>query len=239
MKRGARMEERNLDLLPRNEETRDKNPPVIVKFDLDEINQHFEENIQYIRTQFGIAEQLINDNKREEAQNIWNSQIVFLESAFDFYLHELTKYALSEMFMGNWSKTIKYNNLLVKMSIVDKALNAREDSQWFIDFVNEFYERITLVSYESVKDQMNLLGLDLQEIADEAFYEQGSSVRTKDKLKCRLSGLFLKRNIIAHQSGRRHADAQREEITEEIVKDYIQDVLKIVAAMQKQAKTKG
>ena len=87
------------------------------------------------------------------------------------------------MFAGNWDKTEKYENLSVKMSIVDRALNAREDTEWFLEFVNGFYRELTLVSYKSVKDQMNLLGLELQEIADAVFYERDSNVRTKKKLE--------------------------------------------------------
>lgn len=233
------MEERNLDLAPRQEGTREKNLPTIVRFQLDEIERHFNENLQYIQSQFVVADELCRKSRTEDAKNIWSSQVVFLESAFDFYLHELTKYGLCEMFIGNWNKTSKYNNLMVKMSVVDKALNAREDSEWFLEFVNEFYEKITLVSYESLREQMKLLGLDLQGIADSVFYEQGSLIKTKDKLKHRLNGLYHRRNVIAHQSGRRHADAQREAITKEIVAGFIQDIQKIVLEIQKRAGEKG
>lgn len=235
------MEERNLDLMPRQEETRDKirSTTNIVKFQLSEIESHFDENLQYIKSQFDIADELFQSSKEEEAGKIWSSQIVFLESAFDFYLHEITQYRLSEMFLGNWDKTEKYNNLSVKMCIVDKALNAREDTDWFLEFVNGFYRELTLVSYKSVKDQMNLLGLELQEIADAVFYEMGSNIKTKDKLEKCLETLYYKRNIIAHQSGRRHSDAQREDVTKEMVEKHIEDIEKIVKKIQELAKQKG
>ena len=235
------MEERNLDLMPRREGTRDKirSATNIVKFQLSEIDEHFDENLQYIESQFDIADELYQSGREDEARKIWSSQIVFLESTFDFYLHEITKYGLSEMFVGNWDKTEKYNNLSVKMSVVDKALNTREDTNWFLEFVNGFYKELTLVSYKSVKDQMNLLGLELQEVADAVFYERGSSTKTKDKLEKCLETLYRKRNIIAHQSGRRHSDAQREEVTKEMVKKYIKDIEKIVKKIQEMAKRKG
>lgn len=232
------MKERSLDLASRREETREKASPVIVKFCLNEIKEHFDENLRYIREQFFVADELLACGKDKEAENIWSAQIVFLESAFDFYLHELTKVGLSEMFAGNWQKTEKYNNLSVKMSIVDKALNAREDSAWFLEFVDEFYREITLVSYQSVKDQMNLLGFNLQEVADAVFYERDSSVKTKDKLERCLKTLYYRRNMIAHQSGRRHSDAQREMITKDMVEQYICDIEKIVETMQDLAKQK-
>lgn len=235
------MEERNLDLMPRQEETRDKvsTHVNIVKFQLNEIEDHFDENLQYIKSQFDIADVLFRSSRQDEARKIWSSQIVFLESAFDFYLHEITKYGLSEMFAGSWDKTEKYNNLTVKMSIVDRALNAREDTDWFLEFVNGFYRELTLVSYKSVKDQMNLLGLELQEIADAVFYERDSNIKTKDKLENCLETLYHKRNIIAHQSGRRHSDAQREEITKEMVENFMEDIEKIVKKIHELAKQKG
>ena len=233
------MEERNLELIPRREGTREKVIPAIVKFQLSDIENHFKENIRYIRAQFHIADNLLQEDREEEAKNIWRSQIVFLESAFDFYMHELNKYGLSEIFIGNWEKTEKYSNLSIKMDIVDKALNAREDTGWFLEFVNEFYKDKTLVSYESVKDQMNLLGLKMQEVADAVFYERDSSVKTKDKLKYRLQELYDCRNVIAHQAGRRHSDAQRENISKEMVEVYIEDVEKIVEKIQELAQQKG
>lgn len=232
------MEGRNFDLKPRQEEIREKISPAIVKFQLNEIEEHFDENLQYIRSQFDIADELFQNGREEEARNIWSSQIVFLESAFDFYLHELTKFGLSEMFAGNWDKTKKYNNLSVRMSIVDRALNAREDPGWFLEFVNEFYKEITLVSYESVKDQMNLLGLDLQKVADTVFYERDSVIKTKYKLREVLEMLYCRRNVIAHQSGRRHSDAQREKITKSMVGKFIEDIEKIVREIHKLAKQK-
>lgn len=235
------MEERNLDLMPRPEETREKNNSVshITRFQLSEIEEHFDENLQYIHAQFDIADELLQNNRIEEARNIWSSQIVFLESAFDFYLHEITKFGLSEMFAGNWEKTEKYNNLSVRMSVVDKALNAREDTEWFLEYVNGFYREITLVSYKSVKDQMNLLGLELQEIADAVFYEMGSEIKTKDKLENCLEELYHRRNIIAHQSGRRHTDAHREEISKDTVEEYIEKIEKIVKKIQELVSRKG
>ena len=50
--------------------------------------------------------------------------------------------------------------------------------------------------------------------------------------------LFQRRNMIAHQSDRRHADAQKEPISRETVEEFIADVEKIVAAVVKEAERK-
>lgn len=235
------MEERNLELMPRREETREKDTgnTNVIKFRLDEIESHYNENLEYIIAQFRIADELVQDERIEDARNVWRSQIVFLESAFDFYLHELTKYGLSEMFTGNWDKTEKYSNLSVKMSIVDTALNAREDTEWFLDFVNSFFRETTMMSFKSVKDQMNLLGIEIQHIADVVFYDSNSRVKTKDRLEECLDDLYKIRNIIAHQSGRRHSDAQREDVTKGMVEQHIEEISSIVQTIQECAKLKG
>lgn len=78
----------------------------------------------------------------------------------------------------------------------------------------------------------------MQEVADAVFYERDSSVKTKDKLERCLKNLYHRRNMIAHQSGRRHSDAQREVITKNMVEQYICDIEKIVETMQDLAKQK-
>lgn len=235
------MDEKELDLLPRKEETREKNRLTInvIRFELDEIGNHFNENVSYIRKQFDIADELINDDRVEEAINVWSSQIVFLESAFDFYLHELTKYGLAEIFDGNWEKTEKYKNLSVRMSVVDQALKAKENTGWFLEFVNSFYREETLISYNAVKDQMNLLGIDINTVADKVFYDKNSNVKTIAQMRLRLEDLYKVRNIIAHQAGRRHADAKKEIVTKEIVQENIYYIESIVHAIQDEARKKG
>lgn len=52
------MEERNLDLAARNEDTRDKFHTEVIKFELDQILQHFAETIQAINAQFDVVDVL-------------------------------------------------------------------------------------------------------------------------------------------------------------------------------------
>lgn len=105
------MEERNLDLVARNEDTRDKFHTEVIRFELDQILQHFTEAIQTISAQFDVADELVESGKVIEGENIWRAQIIFLASALDFYMHELTKYGLCEIYNENWDRTDKYENL--------------------------------------------------------------------------------------------------------------------------------
>ena len=228
------MEKRNLQLSGRKEATRNKTTPLIVRFELDEIKKHFNDSITAIKSMFTLVEQLIANNDEKQAKDIMRSQIVFLVGALDFYMHEITKLGLSKIFDGEWEQTKKYTHICVPMDVLNNALKAGEDTDWFIEFINKQFSSITIVSYENVKDQMNLLGLNVQLLADDVFYDINSREKTIDKLKKRLNGLFRRRNIIAHQSDRQHENAEILDIEREMVEGYISDISKIIEAISKQ-----
>ena len=171
---------RNLELRPREEGTRDKAKIPVVRFPLDKITEHFQENISAVRGQFAVAEELVQGGRTEEGENIWRSQIVFLESALDFFMHELTKYGLCEIHAGSWNSTVKYENIMVHMGVVEAAMRDRDSDAWFLDFINDTYGTVTMASWDTVKDQISLLGMDVMQIAKDAFWEQGSSEKPRD-----------------------------------------------------------
>lgn len=153
-------------------------------------------------------------------------------------MHELTKYGLCEIYDENWNRTDKYENIQINMKIIENALKAGENTDWFLEYINRYYRAITMVSYESVRDQLNLLGISSAAVADRAFYQIDRTEKTKDKMQRRLNELFGRRNIIAHQTDREHADAQVKTITKEVVQSFISDVEKIVKAIDCEAREK-
>lgn len=225
----------NLELTPRKENTRDKIQ--IIQFDLDDILQHFNDNISNIKNQLSVADELTKSNNISAAEDIWRSQIVFLESAFDFYMHELTKCGLLKIFRGEWNKTEKYQNIQLQMSYFERALDDNDDT-WFAEFINRFYANVTMASFTSVKEQFNLLDIDIKQVADNAFYDENSKENTRNKLKRRLDELFTRRNYIAHQSDRSHADAVRKNISKEDTLNFIADIEKIVYGIDNHIQTK-
>jgi hypothetical protein len=183
---------------------------------------------------FSVVDYLIENENEDQAKDIMRAQIVFLVGALDFFMHEITKFGLRKIFNDEWEQTKKYSHINVPMSILNEALISGEDSDWFLEFVNQQYSTVTIVSYESVKDQLNLLGLNIQALADDVFYDLNSRERTSDKLKNRLNGLFNRRNLIAHQLDRKHANAEKLDIDRCLVEEFINDVNNIVEAISKQ-----
>ena len=140
---------------------------------------------------------------------------------------------MNKIFNNEWEQTKKYSHISVPMNVLNDALIEGEDSDWFLEFVNQQFSTVTIVSYDSVKDQMNLLGLNMQSIADEVFYDINSREKTIDKLKNRLNGLFNRRNLIAHQLDRKHSNAEKLDIDRNLVEEFIDDVNRIVEAILK------
>ncbi len=135
------MGKRNFDLMSRNENTREKVQRKVVRFEIRQIRQHFEESLCAIHAQFTVADDLWHSGKKEEAENIWRAQIIFLASAFDFYMHELTKYGLCEIYEERWNRTEKYENIQLRMKDIEEALKSGEEiAAGFIEDVEQIVQ---------------------------------------------------------------------------------------------------
>ena len=231
------MGKRDLSLTPRNEETRERIIVSPVHFPLTDIKQHFDESMQSVKEQFTVADNLLSEGNAEGCRIIWRSQIVFAESLLDFYIHEMSKYCLFRMFTGEWQKSEKYKNLEVKMSKVEEALSAKESDEWFFEYLNERFTKDVFLSGDSMRDQLNLIGISFGEAMHRAFRKD--TINASDKYGYRLvKQLFDRRNKIAHQNDRDHSSAAQTNITKEFVEQYISDIEAIVNAMHDIAKEK-
>ncbi len=166
------MAERNLELSSRKEACRNKVAANVIRFDLNQILGHFSETASAIKTQFAIADELQGLGKVTEAEYIWRAQIIFLAGALDFYMHELTKFGLCEIYDNKWDETDKYNNIMIPMEVLVKALKGGEEADWFLEYINSYFQAVTMVSNDSIKSQFNLLGINYRNVADKAFYQQ-------------------------------------------------------------------
>lgn len=230
------MANRDLSLTERNEEVRDKQQIIpVVSFSLAQIKDHFEQSILSITSQYEVADSLLGQGKTDACKDIWRSQIVFAESSLDFYIHELSQYAMMQIFKGNWSKTTKYKKFLVPMSVLEEGIKHPESNDWFEEFLNQRFSREVYLSHDSMREQMNLLGLNLTNIFETAFPKvEGADIPYRSGAKI-VGDLFSRRNQIAHQSDRAHTNAEKNEITKEFVQQSITEVCTLVGAMHNAA----
>ena len=233
------MAERNLDLNERVEASRDPHrvaPPI--KFELADIKGHFDQSLDRIKNQYEVADSLKQDGKEDDCKNIWRSQVVFLEGILDFYLHEMSKYCLYKMFKGEWEKSQQYQSLQIPMKKVEEGIEAAESKEWFFEYLNERFSRDVFLSLESMRKQLNLIGVGYGNVMHEAFQKDtiNESQKYGDGV---VQDLFKRRNAIAHQLDRDHASAEQTDITKEFVEERASEVAAIVEAIHKIAVEKG
>lgn len=223
---------RNLSLDERKEGT--KASRSVVVFDIDDIDRHFQESIALIQKQL----EHIDDIAILDAciaEEVLRAQIVALDSAFDFYLHEIIKLGIVEMYRGTWivSPTEKYRNLLFRMSVLEKAIAEQKGSGWLKKWIDDEYVKGTYMSFSSFKEVCNLIGIKVKDISN-VFYQRGCQQKTTEQLQNALDKLFRHRNRIAHQSDRKSGNAVRHTIAKEDVEKYIHNIRRIVAGMTAQ-----
>ena len=221
---------RDLSLSPRVEEKRElKVIELPIQFSLKEIKEHFEESLNEVKAQYTVAD-LLNKNENEnDGKTIWRSQVVLAEGLLDFFIHEMSKFCLFKMFTGQWTKSEKYYRFMVPMSKVEDAINTVNSKDWFFEYLNDRFSRDVFLSHESMKDQLNLIGIDFSKTMERAF-----SKESKDPVKYGkqvVIDLFQRRNDIAHQNDRSHASAKKQDITKEFVEKYITNIELIVNAI--------
>ncbi|RKW44259.1 MAG: hypothetical protein D8H95_30895 [Lachnospiraceae bacterium] len=221
---------RDLSLSPRVEEKRElKVIELPIQFSLKEIKEHFEESLNEVKAQYTVADLLNKNGNENDGKTIWRSQVVLAEGLLDFFIHEMSKFCLFKMFTGQWTKSEKYYRFMVPMSKVEDAINTVNSKDWFFEYLNDRFSRDVFLSHESMKDQLNLIGIDFSKTMERAF-----SKESKDPIKYGkkvVIDLFQRRNDIAHQNDRSHASAKKQDITKEFVEKYITNIELIVNAI--------
>lgn len=223
--------ERDLSLSPRRENTRELQPATtVVHFTLQQIKERFDESYRQLVGEYSVADSLLSAGKTEECKDIWRSQVVFFESIFDFFIHEISKYSLYSMFSGNWEKSEKYDSLFVPLKKVETALESPDSKEWFFEFINSKFEREVFLSAKSMADQLNLIGLPFTTVMHRAFAKENEELSRKYGVKI-VSDIFSRRNAIAHQNDRSHDSGVRNDISKDYVEEIATNIQTIVQAI--------
>lgn len=225
------MAERNLSLKPRVEAVREEKViPVPIHFEPNEIYRHFEDSLNEIKQQYGIAQELINTGEEKSGKLLLRAQLALTEGLLDFYIHEISKFCLFQMFANQWDKTQKYGSILVPVIKVESAINSTDSKDWFFEFLNEKMSREVFLSVECMRDQLNLIGVGFVNMCVKAFPGKSQDESNK-KGSAVVKELFERRNEIVHQNDRSHATAEQRDISIEYIECYIQNVESIVNAI--------
>ncbi|HOO32980.1 MAG TPA: HEPN domain-containing protein [Thermotogota bacterium] len=217
---------KKINISSRKENTREKKTSDLIKEELKKIFLEFSNNLNSIQRKFVVADELVNLKRLDESKDVFRTQIVFLESALDYYIHRLSSFAMIQMSEGNWKKTNSYKNLNIPIEKVLKGLSNPEDLGWLKESIIVHHSSNTYMSSKEIKKQLSLMVEKtlFKSIADKLYYEQGSAEKTVEKLENMLNDVFTRRNQIAHQSDRDHFTGERYEIDKETTEFYLNEV---------------
>ncbi|MCF0224713.1 MAG: hypothetical protein HUK20_10625 [Fibrobacter sp.] len=184
-----------------------------------DVRSHFNENLKDVEEKFKLA-QKERATDSHSAEEIWRSQVVFLESALDFYVHEVVKYGFLKIFNGDWAETVKSRNFRVRFPLVmEMYKDAENAAQSLSDEIDEINRENCFLGFEHMQTNLKMVGLGVD-----------------SKYKEFITELYKRRNQIAHQSDRLPGSAAKLGISESDVKGYIKTVKEIVSSIDEQIK---
>lgn len=180
-----------------------------ISIDLNKIQTDFDRNIQDIETKFNLAQSILSTSP-DSAKDIWRSQIVFLDSALDFYIHEIARFGMSKIINDEWVDTKLFNKFQISMRLAKILIVTPENLNLFMDEIDETNQKNCFMKFENLQKQLKLIGVSIAK--DESNENQ-------------INNLFKRRNEIAHQAD--FSNGVKNNITEQEVRDFI-DAVKIL-----------
>lgn len=214
---------KKIDISPRKENTRDLIIPDMHITRLDEMYDQFICNINAIKEKFEIADRLHMSGELKAEKDIYRSQIVFIESALDYYLHCLGIYATEQMYQSNWDKTDGYKDLRVPIGKVMFAIMHPENTDWLEETIIAYHASKTYMSPKEIKGQLTfVVGKGFyKRVADKMYYDIYSRENTEDKLTANLQKIFDRRNRVVHQADREHLTGKEYDVSHEEAELFI------------------
>lgn len=198
---------RDCDEEPRTEGKRHKK----ITFDFEDVKRHFDENINDVKAKFDLANRE-KINGMHFASEIWRSQIVFLDSALDFYIHEVAKLGIIKIFNNEWDETNQYREIKVSMDFALRLADSYENADNLLGEIDEINQKNCFMGFDNLQKILRTVGLEAN----------------KDK-KGIVDALYKRRNQIAHQSDRLPNVPDKQPIDETEVQNYISSIESLVS----------
>lgn len=209
--------------LTRESRQLEKRRVIIADQKANDIMKQFQYNIQSIREKFSIHDELLGNGKKQHAEDILRSQIVFLMSALDFYMHEIVRYRLLKMFSGEIQKTESYKTFIVSIQTLEEALKNPETIDWLSEEIILRRSHKTFMASKAMKEVLSLIS------REKIFAQtcQALQMEHATVAKC-MDDIYRRRNEIAHQADRPHNEEEQHRVCKEEVEQYIDFIERFV-----------
>ncbi len=207
----------------RKEGGRKKNYPEDSRY-YEMMYKSFLKDLEEIDEKFYIIDGLEKQRDKDAADYIRRSQVLFLTSTLDNFMHEAIRFGMKQVFVGKWKMTNSFLNYQVPFRIVFDYKKGREDSETFIDSVDDEFRRVTLTYADQIKGKLQLVGLD---------------INISKELDSGLRNLNRRRNAIAHQNDAVRGSEEKTRITSGEVRFFISLVKEMGALVDSSVRSKG
>lgn len=130
-----------------------------------------------------------------DVTDILRAEIVLLVSAVDFYIHEIVKIGMLDIFAGNRPETSSFRNYNISLKAIREAIISPRDNTWL---EREIIQRHSWKSFQHA-DKINEA---LRIISDKDFWSACATAFSLDvqSVKSKLNLIVDRRNKIAHQA---------------------------------------
>jgi len=131
-----------------------------------------------------------------DASDLLRAQIVMAVSALDYYVHEVTKLGMIEVFNGTRTPTVAFQRFQVSMdSVINNVTNISTGTGWFESEIREKHSYLSFQQPDKIADAIRLFSqVSLwPSVATELSM-------TVDEVKTRLRLIIQRRNKIVHEA---------------------------------------
>lgn len=191
---------------------------------------NFEENIKRIRQNISLIKVLISQSGNVvDYSDFLRAQIVLTVSALDFYIHQVVKMGMLEIYNSTRLETNAYKKFGITMEDSFGHKNAIDDG-WLIDVIHKKHSWQSFQSPEKIKEAISL-------IKTFHLWQEVSNILNLPlrDVTTRLSLIVDRRNKIAHEADmnpstpglRWHIDVKD---TENVV-DFIDSIVRAIHAL--------
>lgn len=180
--------------------------------DLKSASIRFSEAMENIDKQNEILKTL-KEKHLDGERDVLRAQVMFLESALDYYVHEIVKYGIEKMFSNhpNWPETSDFKKIKVSLLFTKKVFNQPENLK---DIFNELdYSLPTYMKYDAIIRSLVMIGI----------YEEHNIPHKINNYRKEINEISNRRNSIVHASDRTDSGKQKY-LDENMVKKFISTI---------------
>lgn len=168
--------------------------------DLCKIQNRFNDSIKDVKGLMDICIKLEQSDKQcdiddDTEQELLRAQIVLLDSALDFYIHEISKYGITKIFNedSGWNETQEFLDYKLSMKICKEIYYNRTSPKKISDVIGSLNNYSSFMKFDAIVKQLIMLGI----------IEDKSNIPLEiTKYRDSVNAICERRNLIAHSSDR-------------------------------------